>query len=387
MKGWSRALLLASSLVLGACGGGASVPSGPPATPTPEPTPTPAPAFLVVREGKNSIRSYAVQDAGTLTLRSVAEASPGSFGLLADPSGRLVFEFADIANLTTCCRSSAEVILMTYEMAGDGGLSLSDSFQLAFENSPIVRAVTSRSLYMLTLPEGHRHATFHVLPIDGSSREGTFEAATFQFPSAMAVSPTERSFYVVGSSSGGSEANVNLEGYRLGPDGTSELVQSMTLATTYLQLAIHPSGRFVYAATLANSNPPPDTGQIFIYAADDAGTLSLTGSLPAPVGGLTIHPNGRYLYLSHPQEIDVYGIDPVAGGLNLLEQVQTTALPPGAGSWTFDPSGRFLYGTAGSHEDGQIWGYAIGSNGSLRFLGSLGAGWGTPILVSRPMAQ
>jgi 6-phosphogluconolactonase (cycloisomerase 2 family) len=194
----------------------------------------------------------------------------------------------------------------------------------------------------------------------------------------MALSPTERSFYVVGSSSGGSEANVNLEGYRLNADGSSVFIQSVTLPSAAVQLAIHPSGRFVYAATLDNLTPSPGTGQILIYGADGAGGLVQAGSVPAAIGALTPHPDGRFLYETRGNEIDLYAVDSGTGALTRLDRVTTTAVPSSTSRWTADPSGRFLYGTGA----GQIWGYAIGTFGSLRFLGSVGTGQGDPIIVT-----
>jgi 6-phosphogluconolactonase (cycloisomerase 2 family) len=364
-----RVLLFAGSLALGSCGGSsATAPSVPPSSgPKPLPTPTPSAAFLIVRQ-ETSILSYAVQDDGSLSLRSTS-AAPRNLEILAVPTGRILLGFADV---TTCCHSPRDTDLLTYEIAADGGVSLPDKIRLQLEDYPRIRAATSRSLYMQTY--GRRHAAFYVLPIDGSKGERSFEAATVDFVTAMAVSPTERVFYAAG----GKSEDYAIESYLLGPDGTGEFVQSVTLPSAAVQLAIHPSGRFVYAATLDNATPSPGTGQILIYGADGAGGLVQAGSVPAAIGALTPHPDGRFLYETRGNEIDLYAVDSGTGALTRLDRVTTTAVPSSTSRWTADPSGRFLYGTGA----GQIWGYAIGTFGSLRFLGSVGTGQGDPIIVT-----
>jgi 6-phosphogluconolactonase (cycloisomerase 2 family) len=325
----------------------------------------------------DQIRSYAIQDGGSLTLRSSVE-SPRGLGILAEPTGRFLFGFADV---TTCCHSSRETDLLTYAIAADGGLSLSGRFGLDLYDAPSVRAATSRSLYMLTW--GRYHTAFHVLSIDGSNRGATFEAAAIYTAWGMVVSPTGRSFYALGVARNGEEY-VAIEGYRLSPDGTSEFVQSVSLPPSLpwsvsVQLYIHPSGRFLYVPTSA-TYPRPATGQIFLFSADDAGAFRQTGSMEAPVGDLTPYPDGRFLYLSRGNEIDVYAVDSETGALRLIDHTLTTGLPASISPGVADPSGRFLYASG----EGQIWGYAIGTFGSLRFLGSLATGGRGPIVVTPP---
>jgi 6-phosphogluconolactonase (cycloisomerase 2 family) len=331
-----------------------------------------------VAQDGDQIRSYAIQDGGTLTLQSSVESLPAT-EIIAEPTGRFLFGFADV---TTCCHSPRDVDLLTYEIARDGGLSLSDRLRLDLYHFPNVLTATSRSLYMLTY--GSYHAAFHVRPLDGSSPGGVFEAQTFEFPSAMFVSRSERAFYAMGGAVRGSEDYGVIEGYRLGADGRSEFVASLSMPPASVSWAVHPSGRFLYASTgAAESWRPPVTEQILIYAADDAGGLASAGSLLAPLGSLTPHPDGRFLYSSRGNEIDVYAVDSGTGALRLIDHALTTGLPSSISRWTADPTGRFLYASGG----GQIWGYAIGTFGSLRFLGSLGAGRTEPIIVTPPTAH
>jgi hypothetical protein len=374
-----RALLLASALAAGACGGGPTVPSAPSSPmPTPQPTPTPSPSFLLVQDGANQIRSYSIQDGGTLAPRS-SVGSPSMTRIVAEPRGRFLFGFADV---TTCCHSPRDVDLLTYEVAPDGGLSLSDRIRLDLEDFPNGFATTSRSLYAMTY--GARHAAFHVRPLDGSGPTVTFEAETFEIPAAMIVSRSEHAFYALGGSVRGSEDLDVIEGYRLGADATGEMVASIAMEAASVQWALHPSGRFLYVSRGARDRwYPPVTEQIVIYAADDAGGLSAAGSLLAPAGALTAHPDGRFLYQSRGNEIDLYSVDASTGALTFVERVTTAVVPTLTSRWAADPGGRFLYGTGG----GQVWGYAIGTFGSLRFLGSLGTGYGEPIIVTPPMVR
>jgi 6-phosphogluconolactonase len=119
---------------------------------------------------------------------------------------------------------------------------------------------------------------------------------------------------------------------------------------------VHPSGQFLYTENL-----DPSGGNFLLQSLSGFSVDASTGALaPVPgspfappvsatIGGLAIHPSGKFLYATSGMEANgilAWNIDGTTGGLTVL-----TGSPFQVGvavySAAFDPSGKFLYATAG----------------------------------------
>ncbi len=186
-------------------------------------------------------------------------------------------------------------------------------------------------------------------------------------------------------------------------------------------LAVHPTGRFVYATT-ANPSPgyislylvDPMTGALtlspttyqaanspramtvdptgrFLYAANNLGdtvsTLAVdlvNGSLnrlsPGPIlngppateepTSVAVHPSGRYLYTANSLSYDVsfYKVDPETGTLSDKETIPVPGVGRLAGI-AIDPSGTYAFIGTSNGQASQAISYRIESDGGLTEIG------------------
>lgn len=109
--------------------------------------------------------------------------------------------------------------------------------------------------------------------------------------------------------------------------------------------AFSPSGKFFYVASELNS-----TVTAYSYSARD-GTLhqlQTVSTLPKDFSGanevaeIAVHPSGRFLYISNRgrDSLAVFSIDPRKGTLTPLADIATQGKTPR--NFAFDPSGKFL---------------------------------------------
>ena len=135
-------------------------------------------------------------------------------------------------------------------------------------------------------------------------------------PRHLALSPDGRFAYVVNENdSTVTTFAFDAEHGRMEKRGTlSTLPDGFTGQNTTAEIAVHPSGHFVYA-----SNRGHDSIAVF---AVDAGTGALRRVGVAPVGGreprhFVIAPSGRWLLAAHQKSdtIAVFRLDAATGGL------------------------------------------------------------------------
>jgi DNA-binding beta-propeller fold protein YncE len=133
-------------------------------------------------------------------------------------------------------------------------------------------------------------------------------------------------------------------------------------------LALHPSGKFLYAA-----NPGQNEDDISLFMIQSDGTLSeaprtLAGTSPTL---LAMDPAGAYLYVGNAlsNNISVFSI---ASGTGVLSQITGSPfqinLPPT--NMQISPSGNFLYVSAPSSPTGVIAIFSV-SAGALTFAGTV----------------
>jgi len=105
-------------------------------------------------------------------------------------------------------------------------------------------------------------------------------------------------------------------------------------------LAVHPSGRFVYATDLRG------TVNSYAIAAGGVGRLAPLPGSPLVIGlraiSVAIDPSGRFLYVGDEQSLHVFAVDAATGALDAVpgSPFDTGGQPS---TIVFHPSGRFVF--------------------------------------------
>ena len=358
--------------VIGCGGVGASSPTPIPtpiASPTPSPAPTPITAATFVYVANNgstqdvggSIAGFRINASdGSLAPvpGSPFKAGDGPSAIGSDPQGHFVFvgEDRDVPGARgNNCDMGNSILLSERVDPASGTLTLADK--------KTVNAVCVRSI---------------------------------------SVDPTGRHLYLgVGSLSG---AGGEIHGFLIGPTGTlTELAGSPVVVEEIpLSMAMHPTGKFIYAATPNLTVLDRDT---------NTGILKVRGVFNTPKRALALNPAGSLLVASEDgsnevsefhidsngdviaveqrvQASDPFGVtaDPqgqffaiteitdtqnFAGGLSLLklnsvngEYTKVNSAPFGSGGapldLAFEPTGKFVYSVF--HNDGAVGGFALDRN-------------------------
>ena len=190
-------------------------------------------------------------------------------------------------------------------------------------------------------------------------------------PGELTLSPSGKFLYYASSELGGGVAQ------GIGALAVDSAAGTLSVVTGSPFLAdqapfivrVHPSGQFLYTENLDASG-----GNILLQSLSAFSVDSSTGALApvlgspfvppvsATIGGLAIHPSGKFLYATSGLEANgilAWNIDGTTGGLTVL-----TGSPFQVGvpihSAAFDPSGKFLYATAGP--TGGILGFNVDPN-------------------------
>lgn len=108
---------------------------------------------------------------------------------------------------------------------------------------------------------------------------------------------------------------------------------------------ITPNGKFIYSDQSYSGNVGVDV-EIVGYKVNADGSLTQLDQAPQqtpdfPAEGLTISPNGKFLYHVAPNDIRVYAIDPNTGYLTLT--VVYSNYNPSGGTLVIDPAVKFAY--------------------------------------------
>jgi DNA-binding beta-propeller fold protein YncE len=184
---------------------------------------------------------------------------------------------------------------------------------------------------------------------------------------SVAVDPSGKFAYVAdgGQNSDGSQGT-NVSMYSIdATTGVLTPIGKITAGLSPFSIAIHPSGKFVYAAN-------QDSNDISMYTLDAAtGNLTSIGTIgtaAAGPGAIVIHPSGKFAYVTSSTGVSLYTIDTTTGALTFA---RTTASGSSPGSITFHPSGKFAYGT--NFVSNSVSMYSIDTDsGSLTLIGTIG---------------
>ena len=149
-------------------------------------------------------------------------------------------------------------------------------------------------------------------------------------PTNLAVHPTGRFLYVV--------KTAGISVFRIDPT-TGELTDRADFGSGASFLTVEPTGRFAYSANGGFA------GNVSAYAIDgETGALSQRVDIDPGTGAssVAVDPTGRFAYVANTLEgsVALFTIDPDTGGLGNQTDFDPIISPA---SLAFHPSGRFLY--------------------------------------------
>ena len=154
---------------------------------------------------------------------------------------------------------------------------------------------------------------------------------------SIAVDPASKHLYVGMLKPDGSTGG-EIQGFLIGPSGTlTELPGSPFLLTGFpTGLAIHPNGRFVYAAS--------DSGLLVIDRDATTGVLVERGAFNSQKQKLALNTEGTFLAASEltTNEVSEFHVDPATGGITATEERVQASSPAGIAA---DPLGTFFAAT------------------------------------------
>jgi 6-phosphogluconolactonase len=178
-------------------------------------------------------------------------------------------------------------------------------------------------------------------------------------PGELTLSPSGKFLYYASSSLGGGVSQ------GIGALAVDSAAGTLTFVTgspfpadqAPFIVRVHPSGQFLYTENLDASGADFIDLQSLSGFSVDASTGALApvpGSpfvppVSATIGGLAIHPSGKFLYATSGMEANgilAWNIDGTTGGLTVLAG-SPFQIGVAIYSAAFDPSGKFLYATAG----------------------------------------
>lgn len=203
-------------------------------------------------------------------------------------------------------------------------------------------------------------SVFAINPVDGKlTAVGGPVVTTINSPNGLFFHPNGRFLYVSDFTNGA--GNKGIEAYEVGADGTLTAVAGSPFgpgtASRINGIVVTPNGQFLYGASMAG------TGGVVSYTIDQTtGALTLIPGSPfsntnggfANTGdGITVHPNGRWVYMGlvGQKRVAAYDIDSSTGALT---GIGTPALNQAAGGYpdaggsgaNVSPDGLHFYGTA-----------------------------------------
>ena len=249
---------------------------------------------------------------------------------------------------------------------GGGSPAIPDPGPVVIEPPPPVAApsmvayITGAGLHNLT--------AFDVDPATGTLTQVAAPIPAGFSPLHVAIDPLGRFAHVAAFES------LAVRSYRLEPPSRVPVFADESSADFRVRrVAVHPSGRFVYATD-------EDNDRIAMFAVDETtgelrplvpGTVT-TGRIPVSV---MVHPNGRFAYVANSGEdtIGVYAIDDTTGVLteipgNLFTLPADAAIPS---VLAIDPRGEFAYLGSTSATSESISLFAVNpTTGALTLLGT-----------------
>lgn len=342
-------VLVASGLLAGCggsclgCGGEGSGAEPPPAAPPATPVVMQTFAYVAAR-GLESVAIYRVEDNGTLVSAGLVQAGERVGHVAIHPSNR----FAYAVN-----RNDNNVSIYALD-PGTGGLS--NRVDVAAGVSPrLIRIHPGGNFaYVTNFIDG----TISIHSIDastGAMSPASGVVAVGAEPSGIMIDPTGQFVFV--------ESADGVRSYSIGAAGALSPNSTVPSAVTLDDIALAPSGRFLYAAAADGTvamHPISATGEV------GPGTVFTVGG--AGEQSIYIEPRGRFAYVTNSGDNTV-----AAFGLHLQtgELIPAGTVMPGIDprAVAMGPTGEYLYAT--SEDDGTISTYSVNqTTGALTLVGT-----------------
>lgn len=150
---------------------------------------------------------------------------------------------------------------------------------------------------------------------------------------AVAVDPASKHVYIATGRFSGSMGQI--EGFAISPDGmlVSLPGSPYLMNGTATGLAMHPNGRFLYAAS--------DSGMLVIDRNLTTGALVERGAFNTPKRNLALNPAGTFLTASeaNSNEVSEFYVDPNTGDITAVDMRPLAQSPAGVAA---DPMGAFF---------------------------------------------
>lgn len=290
----------------------------------------------------SSFRADLITGALTLANPGVELGSRGATSMAMHPSGRSLLvanSAADTLSLYTVDRDSGIVSKRGADIAaGDGPL------HVVFDPSGTLAYVTNA--FGDTLSRYAFDAASGVLAPRG-------EQATQRVPIGIAISAGAVPVKVVPRVAYMAQGNQLTRFNADGVTGQLSLVDNLPMrpvaSVRALDLAVHPSRRFLYVAAYDSLAPPGTAAGVLAYRIDaQTGALSPLGAGMTAAGpnvfAIAIDPSGAHLYAADPSgTLRTLLIDADTGELSALDAPPDVPIGEQVSDLRFEPSGRFLY--------------------------------------------
>lgn len=207
---------------------------------------------------------------------------------------------------------------------------------------------------------------------------GGWTSGSPSYFNSLAVDPAGKFVYAAdgGASPAGSFGGANTVSMFTinGVTGALTAVGTITAGASPVSVAVHPSGKFVYAV---DQNDVPDAvGSVSMYAINaKTGALGHIGKVAAggyPIS-MTVDPLGRFAYVTNfgGHDVSMYTVDATTGVLAFIGSIAAGKDPV---SVAVDPTGRFVYvvNLTGYSSTGSVSMYTIdAATGGLTNVGTI----------------
>ena len=343
-----RALALAlvcTAGLLAACGGGTSSgaaapqaiapvavqPAGPdPATGTEPPAATVPLAAKVARfayvtnQADNTVSIYTVNAAtGQLRHQGYAQAGTGPQAVAVDAAGR----FAYVTNIQANTVSAYAIHAATGALTPVGA-----AVATGINPYPVTVHPSGRFAYVANF--GSANVSAYTVDAATGALTGTGTVASGAQPISVTVHPTGKFGYVA------SRAGITAYAIDVATGALSSVGTSPVGTAVLRSMALHPSGKYLYAAVIGN------VSGLRTYAIDagtgaltSVGTDAATEAFPIAV---TVHPTGNFAFVANftTRNVSSFTIDAATGALGRARTVAAGANPSFV---SVDAAGSFAY--------------------------------------------
>lgn len=341
-------------------------------------------AYVTNGGGSSQISQYDVADDGSLsamTTPAITGISPDPYDIIVDPSNQYAYAVAPGV--------SGQVYQFSID-SSTGELSSLTTASVSAEVDTRALTMSISGKFVYAVNASSDSVSQYSVGSDGALTPlGNATVATGNSPYRIAVHPSDKYAYVV---------NVSLSTisqYAIDQDSTSMTygeLKPMTTPTVSssgsapynpFDIAVHPSGNYLYVVNRGNGNPgdisstTPGSITQFTIAADGSLSQVTTATIAAGLSptSIAVDPSGKYVYVTNAGDDTVSQYD--VGTDGSLSAMTTPTIA--TGQWPYgihiEATGNYVYVT--NITSASISQYKIGTDGELSALMATPASTGT----------